>query len=106
MSSAVPSSPLPTAAYLNADRGSHVVAASIVLLILPTIVVGLRMTSRWMSKAGFWVCPCAMSDVLAQTDSICSGMICSSFLRWYVRHLDMKGARCSYADRSFPGAPI
>lgn len=78
MSSAVPSGPLPTAAYLNADRGSHVVAASIVLLILPTIVVGLRMTSRWLSKAGFWVCPCKMRDVLVEIDSTCSGMICSS----------------------------
>ena len=42
-------------ADINADRGPNVIAASIVLLILPTVAVGLRLCSRWMSRAGFWV---------------------------------------------------
>ena len=36
------------------DRSGQVVGASIVLIILPTLVVFLRLLSRWMSGAGFW----------------------------------------------------
>ena len=39
----------------NDDRSSEVVAASIVLLVLPTVAVIFRIVSRWIAKAGFWV---------------------------------------------------
>ncbi|KAL9100421.1 MAG: hypothetical protein Q9163_004203 [Psora crenata] len=39
---------------LSEDRGPSVVAASIILIILPTVAVGLRFASRWISRAGFW----------------------------------------------------
>lgn len=41
------------ALYENSNGG--ILGASITLLILPTLAVTLRLLSRWMSRAGFWV---------------------------------------------------
>ncbi|KAL8824702.1 MAG: hypothetical protein Q9170_008072 [Blastenia crenularia] len=40
---------------MQANRSAHVIGAAVVLLILPTVAVTLRLLSRWMSRAGFWV---------------------------------------------------
>lgn len=40
---------------LAQDRSGEVIGASVTLLILPTLAVALRLLSRWMSRAGFWV---------------------------------------------------
>ena len=51
--------PIPTAAEdpaLYANRHGQIISASVALLILPTILVALRVVSRCMSRAGFWVC--------------------------------------------------
>ena len=37
------------------SRAGEVIGASVPLLILPTVAVALRLLSRWMSRAGFWV---------------------------------------------------
>lgn len=44
---------LPTVS--NEDRSSHVIGSAVILIILPTVAVILRLLSRYMSKAGFWV---------------------------------------------------
>ena len=44
---------LPTVS--NEDRSSHVIGSAVILIILPTVTVILRLLSRYMSKAGFWV---------------------------------------------------
>ena len=54
---------VPTPAEINAkygydvfaDQSDRILAASVTLIILPTIFVILRFTSRAVSKAGFWV---------------------------------------------------
>ena len=43
---------------LYGNRNSQVISASATLLVLPTIFVALRVVSRFISGAGFWVCPC------------------------------------------------
>lgn len=40
---------------LFANRDGEILGASLALLILPTVAVALRVLSRWMSGAGFWV---------------------------------------------------
>ncbi|KAK4694299.1 hypothetical protein P7C71_g3261, partial [Lecanoromycetidae sp. Uapishka_2] len=40
---------------LLANRNADILGASLTLLALPTIFVILRLLSRWMSRAGFWV---------------------------------------------------
>ena len=40
---------------LSADRGPHIIASMIALIILPTVFVVLRLTSRKIAHAGFWV---------------------------------------------------
>lgn len=53
---------VPTPAEINAeagydvfaDQGERILAASVTLILLPTIFVILRFTSRAVSKAGFW----------------------------------------------------
>ena len=42
----------------NANKDSHILSAVIALLFIPTIFVFLRLLSRRVSRAGFWVyCP-------------------------------------------------
>lgn len=51
--------PIPTPAEdpaLYANRHGQVIGASVALLVLPTVFVALRVVSRCMSRAGFWVC--------------------------------------------------
>ncbi len=45
---------LPTS-YLNADYKNRMLGANIALLIIPTVFVVLRTTSRFLSRAGVWV---------------------------------------------------
>ena len=40
---------------LHANQGPRLIGTSVILLILPTIFVALRLVSRKLSKAGFWV---------------------------------------------------
>lgn len=40
---------------LDENRNGEILGASIALFILPTLAVTLRLLSRWMSRAGFWV---------------------------------------------------
>ena len=40
---------------MSASRQSSIVGASVTLLVLSTVVVSLRLVSRWISRAGFWV---------------------------------------------------
>ena len=40
---------------LYENRNGEILGASIALFILPTLAVTLRLLSRWMSRAGFWV---------------------------------------------------
>lgn len=40
---------------LYADQRGRLKAASIIFIILPTMFVGLRLTSRKLSRAGYWV---------------------------------------------------
>ncbi|KAI4139555.1 MAG: hypothetical protein L6R39_006225 [Caloplaca ligustica] len=47
--------PATSTADLYANRSAHVIAAAVVLLILPTLAVALRLLSRRMSRAGFWI---------------------------------------------------
>ena len=47
---------------LAQDRRGEVIGASVPLLILPTLAVALRLLSRWMSRAGFWVSCLTYSD--------------------------------------------
>ena len=47
---------------LAQDRRGEVIGASVALLILPTLAVALRLLSRWMSRASFWVSCLAYSD--------------------------------------------
>lgn len=57
------------------DRSHHVIGASITLIIIPTIFVVLRLLSRWIARAGFWVRNgCEMSSV-AGVDASNSGTI-------------------------------
>ena len=47
---------------LAQDRRGEVIGASVTLLILPTLAVALRLLSRWMSRARFWVSCLIYSD--------------------------------------------
>ena len=76
MGSDVVPSPMPLGVDINADRGQHVVAASIVLLVLPTVAVCLRLCSRWMARAGFWVhCETPLKNPTSVADGLQSGTI-------------------------------
>lgn len=46
---------LETDPALYENRNGDILGASITLLVLPTVAVTLRLLSRWMSRAGFWV---------------------------------------------------
>lgn len=37
------------------NRSGQVVGASVALIVLPTVTVALRLLSRWISRAGYWV---------------------------------------------------
>ena len=39
----------------NANKDSHILSAVVALLFIPTIFVFLRLLSRRVSRAGFWV---------------------------------------------------
>ena len=54
--SQVPTPAEDPALYTNKD--DQILSASVVLLVLPTIFVALRLVSRHMAGAGFWVCCC------------------------------------------------
>ena len=40
---------------LYANSNGEIWGASMALLVLPTVFVGLRLVSRYMAGAGFWV---------------------------------------------------
>ena len=42
---------------IDANRNSEIYGGSVVLIVLPTIFVGLRLLSRWMARANLWVSP-------------------------------------------------
>ena len=62
---------------LMQSRKNEVIGAAVPLLILPTAAVTLRLLSRWMSRAGFWVRGLICVDIEEEmTDRIIiSGMI-------------------------------
>ena len=39
----------------HGDQGPRIIASMVVLIVLPTIFVGARFTSRALARAGFWV---------------------------------------------------
>ena len=45
----------PPGVDLDADQGDRIISSMIALIILPTIFVILRLSSRKISRAGFWV---------------------------------------------------
>lgn len=40
---------------LYENRNGEILGASLTLLLLPALAATLRLLSRWMSRAGFWV---------------------------------------------------
>ena len=42
---------------LTADQGTRIIASNVVLILLPTLFVIARLTSRYIAQAGFWVSP-------------------------------------------------
>ena len=56
------SGPTLSPSELAQDRRGEVIGASVTLLILPTVAVALRLLSRWVSRAGFWVSCLIYSD--------------------------------------------
>ena len=58
---------------LAQDRRGEVIGASAALLILPTLAVALRLLSRWISRAGFWVSYLTYSDKREDLSSLSVG---------------------------------
>ena len=56
------SGPTLSPSELAQDRRGEVIGASVTLLILPTVAVALRLLSRWVSRAGFWVSCLTFTD--------------------------------------------
>ena len=46
----------------DSNRDGEIIAASVTLLILPTVFVALRMVSRRLARASFWVC-CLLNSI-------------------------------------------
>lgn len=71
---------------LYENRNGEILGASITLLILPTLAVTLRLLSRWMSRAGYWVRAqsAATRDERRDFDIVNdSGMTLRCFWQWY-----------------------
>ena len=70
---------------LYENRNGEILGASITLLLLPTLAVTLRLLSRWMSRAGYWVrAPSAITwDKTKESDIFNSGMTLLCFWPWY-----------------------
>ena len=49
-----PTNPLLDPALHEDDRSDHLIGACTAFIILPTLFVALRLTSRWVSRAGLW----------------------------------------------------
>ena len=50
------SSPQSRTGAKDSNRNEEIISASVTLLILPTIFVALRVVSRRLARASFWVC--------------------------------------------------
>ena len=50
------SSPQPQSGAKDLNRNGEIISASLTLLILPTVFVALRVVSRCLARASFWVC--------------------------------------------------
>ena len=50
------SRPQPRTAAKDINRNGEIISASVTLLILPTVFVALRVVSRRLARASFWVC--------------------------------------------------
>ena len=71
---------------LYENRNGYILGASITLLLLPTLAVTLRLLSRRMYRAGFWVsAPSATTwNETRETDIFNnSGMTLPCFWQWY-----------------------
>ena len=56
-----------------ATKNGQIISASVTLLVLPTLFVALRVVSRYMSEAGFWVCSCLLAMLTLRRSQGVSG---------------------------------
>lgn len=66
------------ASYMNANNTDRMLGANIALVLIPTVFIVLRLTSRFLSKAGYWVLRFALGDRRGKANCGRSGMITSA----------------------------